>query len=60
MRNFGRLFVGVLLIGGLGVLGGCGSKFAGEWVQDGTIGKDGSYTPAPDERRAAASSTWRT
>jgi hypothetical protein len=53
MRNLGRLFVGVLLIGGLGDLGGCGSKFAGEWVQDGTIGKDGSFTPASDERRAA-------
>ena len=53
MRNLGRLFVGVLLVGGLGILGGCGSKFAGEWVQDGTIGKDGTYTPAPEERRAA-------
>jgi len=53
MRNLGRLYVGVLLIGGLGILGGCGSKFAGEWVQDGTIAKDGSFTPASDERRAA-------
>jgi len=53
MRNCGRLFIGVLLVGSLGFIGGCGSKFAGEWVQDGTLGKDGQFTPASDERRAA-------
>jgi hypothetical protein len=41
------LVVGVLMLGS-----GC-SVFRGEWVEDGTIGKDGAFTPTTTDRRMA-------
>ena len=33
--------------------GGCGSKFAGEWVESGTYDKNGVFTAAQGQRRLA-------
>jgi hypothetical protein len=33
--------------------GGCGSKFAGEWVEEGTYGKDGVFQESAGQRRLA-------
>ena len=33
--------------------GGCGSRFAGEWVEEGSYGKDGTFQEATGQRRLA-------
>jgi hypothetical protein len=33
--------------------GGCGSRFAGEWVEEGSYGKDGVFQEARGQRRLA-------
>jgi hypothetical protein len=34
------------------IAGGC-SKFAGEWIEEGTIARDGTFQPARSDRRMA-------
>jgi hypothetical protein len=37
----------------LPLAGGCGSRFAGEWVQEQAVARDGSVSPVGDDRRLA-------
>jgi hypothetical protein len=39
------------------LLGGC-TRFAGEWLEEGTVKKDGSIVPVDSERRIAVRFDW--
>jgi hypothetical protein len=46
-----RILLAALVL--LPLVGGCGSKFAGEWVQESRVLDDGSFAPVSSDRRLA-------
>ena len=51
MRAKNRILFAALVL--LPLAGGCGSRFAGEWLQESAVGRDGALLPADAERRIA-------
>lgn len=51
MSTQNRILLAVLVL--LPLAGGCGSRFAGEWVQESTVLDDGTLGPVSGERRIA-------
>ena len=51
MRNHKRILLAALVL--LPLAGGCGSRFAGEWVQESVVDRDGTLTPVTGNRRVA-------
>ena len=51
MTTNNRFLLAAFLL--LPLAGGCGSRFAGEWVQESAVGLDGTVVPSAGERRVA-------
>ena len=51
MATPNRIFLAAFVL--LPLAGGCGSQFAGEWVQESVVQRDGSLTAPTGERRVA-------
>jgi hypothetical protein len=51
MPTHDRLLLAALVL--LPLAGGCGSRFAGEWVQDSVVERDGTLAPISGNRRIA-------
>jgi hypothetical protein len=55
MRRFVRMSCLVVLLAGVS---GCAAGFEGEWLEEGTIARDGGLKPADGDRRAALRFEW--